>query len=129
MFCLDTSILIEIFDGKEEIKAKLEKINNRKLSITPIILCELYKGAVHSQVTQRRLQFIENLLKEVDLLEFNEYACKIFSYDYLKLKHAGKMVKDNDLMIAAICKAHQNTLITSDRKHFEHIPNLKLEVW
>ena len=52
-----------------------------------------------------------------------------FADDYLKLKNTGKLIKDFDLMIAAICKANDLVLITTDRKHFQQIPHLKVEVW
>jgi len=129
MICLDTSIIIEIFDGNKHIEKKLSNISSQELSINPIILCELYKGAVHSNITEKRLNFIEKLLQEVDLLNFNEHACKIFGEDYIKLKNIGKPIKDNDLIIASICKAHNATLITADKSDFYNIPHLKLEVW
>jgi tRNA(fMet)-specific endonuclease VapC len=129
MYCLDSSVIIDIFDDKKNIKSKLSAISTKPLAINPIILCELYKGSVHSQVTERRLGFINSLLQRVDLLEFNEHACRLFGEDYLKLKRSGKLIKDADLMIATICKAHNYTLITSDKKHFENIPGLKVEVW
>jgi tRNA(fMet)-specific endonuclease VapC len=129
MYCLDTSILIDIFDGKEDIKAKLEDLGDKRLSITALNLCELYKGAIHSGVTKKRMEYISNLLKHVDVIELNEYSCTLFGQDYLKLKSTGKLFKDFDLMIAAICKANNRILITSDRKHFVDIPNLKVELW
>jgi tRNA(fMet)-specific endonuclease VapC len=129
MYCLDTSILIDIFDGKESVKIKLENLGEERVSITPLNLCELYKGAIHSQVTKKRIKFITDLLKQVNLLDFNEDSCTIFGQDYLKLKRSGKPIKDFDLMIASVCKANNKILITSDKKHFIDIPNLKVEVW
>ena len=129
MYCLDTSSIVEIFDGKEYIIKKVEKIQNSNISINSIILCELYKGAFHSQVTAKRLDFIDKLLQQVDLLDFNEFSCRIFCEDYLNLKRQGKPIKDNNLMISSICKAHNKILITTDKKHFANIPGLKLEVW
>lgn len=129
MYCLDTSVIIDLFNGVERIKKNIEQLEGSPLSITPIVLCELYKGAAHSHVTDKRLQFIKNLLQQVELLEFNQLSCHFFGDDYLLLKRAGKIVKDMDLMIAAVCKAHSKILITSDKKHFEHIADLKTEVW
>ena len=123
MYCLDTSAIIKIFDGKEEIKKFLEKIQFSEISITPITLCELYKGAVHSKVTSRRLEFIERMMQQVTLLDFNEFSCKLFGEDYLNLKNNGKLISDNDLMLAAICKSHNKTLITSDND-FDRVQGL-----
>tara|TARA_Y100000310_G_scaffold124700_1_gene123487 strand:+ start:109243 stop:109632 length:390 start_codon:yes stop_codon:yes gene_type:complete len=129
MHCLDTSTLISIFDGDEDIVRKLEEISSSSVSITPIILCELYKGAAHANVTEKRLDFIKRLLRAVELLPLSENACSIFGTDYLQLKEKGAIIKDNDLMIASICKAHNATLITRDSKDFGKVKDLKFEVW
>ncbi len=129
MYCLDTSVLIDIFDGKQKIEKKLAKLEGKPIFITPIILCELYKGAAHAGVTRKRLQFIEKLLHVVDFLTFDEAVCKAFGDEYLRLKKKGKIIKDMDLMIAACCKTHNVVLVTSDSKHFSDIKGLALESW
>lgn len=129
MYCFDTSVLIDIFNGREQIKKKLEEVSHHILCINPITLCELYKGAAHSAATPRRLAFLESLQEQTEFLEFTELACQIYGDDYLKLKRAGTMVKDPDLMIAAICKAHNKILIMTDKRDFNRIPGLQLEVW
>ncbi len=129
MYCLDTSALIDIFDGVERIKHNLEQIQDKPLFITPITLCELYKGAAHAKVTEKRLEFIRNLFQTTEMLDFNQEACTIFGEDYLKLKRTGKMVKESDLMIASICKAHGKILISTDKRDFEKIIGLQLQLW
>lgn len=129
MYCLDSSVIINIFDGVIPIKENLEKIKSEELFITPIALCELYKGAIHSSITEKRIEYINELLQRVELLGFDMKSCMIFGEDYLRLKRLGRITKDADLMIASICKAHNKILITTDKKHFEDIPNLKVEAW
>ena len=128
MYCLDTCIIIDLFDGKEEIKERLSKVDAKTIVITPINVCELYKGAVLSKVTKQRLEFIENLLQRIEVTEFSKFSCATFGEDYRKMKTQGRTIKDIDLMIAAMCKAENAILITRD-KHFEHIPDLKVEFW
>ena len=129
MYCLDTSILIDIFDAKAQIEKKLKKIETSQLFITPIILCELYRGAAYARVKEKRLEFVEQILQVTDILPLGEMECRNFGKDYLELKKKGRPIKDADLMIAASCKAHNVTLITSDKKHFKNIPELQVEVW
>jgi len=54
-YCLDTNIIADIFRGNSIIKLNFEKIQNDTLFITPIVLCELYKGAFLSNKTQESL--------------------------------------------------------------------------
>ncbi len=129
MYCFDTSVCIDVFNGIERIRHNLVKMQKHTIYLTPITLCELYKGAAHSYVTQKRLSFIQELLQQTEFVELSPEACGIFGVDYLVLKRAGKLVKDMDLMIAAVCKLHNLTLITTDKRDFAKIPGLRLEVW
>jgi tRNA(fMet)-specific endonuclease VapC len=41
----------------------------------------------------------------------------------------GKPTGEVDALIAATAMAHEATLVTSNKKHFENIEGLKVEVW
>ena len=47
MYCLDTSIIIDIFHGDTDLVGRLEELKEESFDfyITPMTLCELYKGA------------------------------------------------------------------------------------
>ena len=124
MYCLDTNIIIDIFQGDKGLKTKFENLNPFiKLFITPITLCELYKGP-------RPLTLVDNFIESSDikLLNFNVVACKTFGEDYIRLKKKGKLTREADLMIASIAKVNNLILITRDKKHFENT-GVKIEVW
>ena len=80
MYCLDTDIIIDIFRGDEKLKEKFEKLVSLNIDffITPITLCELYKGAYKSEKTEEGLKLIEDFIKSIDLLKFEDSSCKIF---------------------------------------------------
>jgi len=120
MLCLDTNIIIDLFRGKLSLKNSQEEY-----AITPIIACELYKGA-YPEVRKHEAAQIDELLSYTTFLEFNAEACKIFGELYAELCKKGKQTSDADLMIASICKSHDVTLVTSNKKDFENIPGLKL---
>jgi len=42
---------------------------------------------------------------------------------------AGQRLDDPDLRIAAICVAHDLTLVTGNVRHFERVPGLRVENW
>ena len=47
----------------------------------------------------------------------------------LDTNHASALWRDNDLQIAAIALANSLVVLTSDRRHFNRIPDLKCENW
>ena len=126
MYCLDSNIVIENFSGNKQIESRLREIANHDVFITPVTLCELYKGAFLSNDLEKKVIMINNFLKAVNLLDFDTYSCELYGKIYSDLKKAGRLTQDFDLMIAAICKANNKILITRNKKHFENITELKL---
>ena len=129
MYCFDTNIIIDIFRGDNDLKAKLEKFSNTLTDVflTPITLCELYKGAYLHHNPIEKIREIEDFLSSFTLLEFDQEAAKKFGKEYSKLSKMGKLISEFDLMIACIVKMHDLILITRDKKHFENI-DVKIEV-
>lgn len=128
-YCLDTNIVIDFLRGKKDIIEKIAEINTLyQIFISPITLCELYKGAYLSKETEKNLIDIENFLLSVELLDFTKEACKKFGEEYSKLESKGKMTEEIDLMIAAIAKVRNLIIVTRNKRHFENI-DIKIEVW
>lgn len=129
MYCLDTNIVIDIFHGDEDLKLKLQKVmDSAEIFITPLSLCELYKGVYLFPNPEKELMDLNQFISSFDLLDFTSEACQIFGKEYAHLKKIGKMTQESDLMIAAIAKAHELIVVTRNKKHFENI-DVKLEVW
>ncbi len=97
-------------------------------SITPITLCELYRGAYGHHNADEKIRDVNAFIAHFKLLEFTALACHEFGKMYIMLETAGKMVSEFDLMIASLVKSHELILITRDRKDFEKT-GVKMEVW
>ncbi len=129
MYCIDTDIVIADFRGGESIKERLRGISTDSLFVTPITLCELYRGAFLSGNVEKNKLLIGKLLEKVNVLNFDLSACEIFGNAYKMLRNLGKLTQDIDLMTASICISNNLILITRNKKHFEKIKGLKLEEW
>ena len=131
MYCLDTNIIIDIFRGDDSLRKKLLMIQNwgADVAITTLTLCELYKGAYLASRRDEATRLIQDFLKSVVLLRHSEKSCELFGFDYSLLKEKGRLVPEPDLMIACVAKAEGKILVTRDRKHFQLVPDLNLEVW
>jgi len=131
VYCLDSNILIDFLRGDPKITAKIKGCikTNQILYTTPIILCELYKGAFMSSKPDEAVTLINQLMVDIKLLDFNEQACYIFGKLFKDLQNKGKPTQIPDLMIGSITKAYSLILITRNKKDFTNISNLKIEVW
>ena len=118
----DTNIIISAFLGDKEAISLLEK-TNESYSITPIVAAELFKGA-YLRNDKDKTEKIMKFVSDAGLLPFSIEACRIFGEKYAKLKKQGKLTQDLDLFIASISIAHNSTLVTKNKKHFENIKGL-----
>ena len=57
----------------------------------------------------------------------DEETCKIFGKARGRLRAAGLMIGDCDLLIGATALRHNLTLLTNNRRHFERIDSLCME--
>ena len=129
MYCLDSDAVIAHFRGDVSIKNFLNNLSAEDLFITPVTLCELYRGVFLSSNAEKNRLLVEKLLERINILNFDITSCEIFGKIYKTLKQSGKLTQDSDLMIASICISNDATLITKNKKHFENIKSLKIKEW
>lgn len=129
MYCLDTNIIVNYLRGDKETISKVNEASDAyELFITPLTLCELFRGAYLSSDSEIKIKQIKEFTDSFILLEFNEKVCIEYGKEYAKLCKLGKITENIDLMIACFTKVNNLILITRNKKHFENT-NIKIEVW
>lgn len=129
MFCLDTSIVIDIFRGDSALKKKMMQFQGQKFAITSITLCELFKSAWKSRDTEKAVQLITDFYKSVELLDFDAASANLFGLNSNVLEKKGSKIPEADLMIASLAMANNRILVTRDSRHFRKVPELNVEKW
>ena len=128
MYCLDTSVIIDILRGDNNIKFKVAELSNKgEIFLTPITLCELYKGAYSFHNQDEKIKDVEKFISFFQILNFDKFSCREFGKFYAKLKKSGVIICDFDLIIASIVKVNDLILITRD-KHFKNL-DIRTEIW
>lgn len=61
------------------------------------------------------------------LVGIDEETAKIFGRERGRLRAAGMIIGDLDLLIGATALQHTLTLLTNNRRHFERIDGLRIE--
>ena len=128
MTCLDTDFWVGLLRGNPEAIERLRSLAeiDAPISTTIITVCELYKGACLSKKVEQNKREIESKLRLVNILDLSEDAAKTFGE--LMLELSGREIGDLDTLIASICLANNEALITND-EHFYRIPDLSVEGW
>ena len=133
MACLDTTILIDLLGKKSHLKeraiAKVESLigNGQTLATTRFNVAELYVGVSRSRNPQREEKAIHSLLSNFEILEFTDTGARIFGFTTGYLQTIGKPSGDMDVLIAVTAMIHGRALVTRNPRHFQHIPDLRLE--
>lgn len=128
MILLDTNVIIAFFNGN---KAVLERIQAEidKITLSTLVIAELDYGAKASQKAKENLKKLDRFIDIVRVVPFDLECAKTFGSIKSKLRMLGKPTGEMDALIAATAMAHKAVLITGNRKHFENIEGLKIEVW
>ncbi len=133
MACLDTTLLIDLIGRraprKQQAIRKIRELarTGQTLATTRFNTGELYVGLARSKHRDRDAEIINTLLRDFEILEFNDAAARVFGSITGYLQQIGKPAGDMDVLIAATAMVHGHALVTHNTKHFRHIPNLDVE--
>jgi len=112
MVFIDTSVVIAFLAGDEKVVALVKEFAEKEdVKTTTITEYELLK---HKTALKRRLA--EDFLSEITVCSFDRAAARKAAQLYEKLREAGKMINENDLLIAGISLANDEVLLTRDQK-------------
>jgi tRNA(fMet)-specific endonuclease VapC len=109
---LDTSVIIDFLYGDRKIVALVKEILDKEdIKTTAITEYELLRHK-----TKIKKQAAERFLSGATVFPFDSTAAKEAALLFSELQDAGKMVNENDLLIAGISLAHDEVLLTRDKK-------------
>ena len=127
---IDTDRSIDYLHGKSATLGRVnELVRRRVLAISIVCVAELYEGVIYSREPTQRERTLKHFLKLTRLLPLDREIAKIFGRERGRLRKIKKadQVGDLDILIAATALRHNLTLLTNNRRHFEHIQGLCLE--
>jgi predicted nucleic acid-binding protein len=109
---LDTSVIIDFLAGDQKIVAIVKEIFNKEdIKTTTITEYELLRHK-----TKIRKRAAERFLSGAIVCSFDREAAKKAAVLFQELQAVGRMVNENDLLIAGIALAHDEVLLTRDPK-------------
>jgi len=56
----------------------------------------------------------------------SDEICRVFGENRARLRQRNQLIGDVDLLIGATCLQHNRVLLTTNRRHFERIPGLRM---
>ena len=112
MTFLDTSVIIDFLAGDQRIVAVIKEILSKEdIKTTTITEYELLRHK-----TKIKKQAAERFLSGVIVCSFDRDAAKKAALLFEELQDSGRMINENDLLIAGISLSHDEVLLTRDQK-------------
>lgn len=127
---LDTNILIYIIKHKpESIIEHFMKYKPQQIGISSIVYAEMMCGVYNSQQIERNLAAFHALVDNLIVIGFDNKAASLYAQHKARLKKAGQLISDNDLLIGCHALALGVPLISNNIREYQRIDGLKLENW
>ena len=130
MYLLDTNACIQILnDTSPPLVQRLARHAPSELRLCSIVKAELLYGARHSQRVAENLKLLAHFFAPFESLPFNDRCAEHYGQIRAELAEAGTPIGPNDLLIAAIARAYDMTLVTHNAEEFDQVNGLHLEDW
>lgn len=124
MVCLDTNIVIDYLHGDKKTVETVAKMalshGGKSLAITSITMYELFKSK-----KPKAEEALQGFVDDINLYNLDKDSALASARIFASLSEKGRMINENDILIAGIALANDDILITKD-KHFESIENAKI---
>ena len=125
----DTDIISFLIRGSSlSLKNRFESENSDNFSLSVLVYAEILFGLKKSgneQITNKVKTFIDNLR----IVDFSVEAAEVYSKIRIHLEKSGRPTGNMDLLIAASAITEGAVLVTHNTRHFQNIPDLKIEDW
>jgi len=130
MFLLDTNTCIRLLNRTHpDILKRYRRASPSEISICSVVKAELLYGARHSKEVEANLSRLALFFSPLSSLSFDDRCAAEYGQIRADLSVQGKLIGPNDLMIAAIARAHDALLVTHNVGEFSRVTGLRIEDW
>lgn len=127
----DSSEIIALERNRGMVEELIVGREDELFGISVVTVAELLHGVEQADTEIRRLKrqaFVEKVIELLPIFPFDVAVARIYARIWASLVLSGFTVGAHDLIIAATAISMDYTVITSNRRDFEKIAGLRLEV-
>lgn len=114
--------------GKYNLEDKFDKAGTEHCYISEMTLAELKFGVENSEKPEKNKKALDNFLSGIQVLPIF-HSLDLYAKEKARLRKAGTIIDDFDLLIAATSVTHKLIMVTNNTRHFKRIHGIKLEDW
>lgn len=128
---LDSSEIIALERNRGAVETLVADREDESFGISVVTVAELLHGVERADSETRKVRrqaFVEKVIEMIPVFPFDMGAARIYARIWASLVQRGFTVGAHDLIIAATAISLDYTVITANRRDFEKIEGLRLEV-
>ena len=115
--------------GDQQVFSRLDALDRDAWAISSLVYAELHFGLAKGQLQERSARALEKFLRAAPVIPFDTHAAREAAIVRAELEQLGTPSGVIDQLIAGQARYLGATLVTSNTKHFEKVPGLRLENW
>lgn len=129
-YLLDANTCIRILNSSsDEVLRRFTASQPADIVLCSVVKAELLYGARRSARVDFNLKRLEHFSAPLQTLAFDESCAHDYGLIRADLAAQGTPIGANDLMIAAIARAHDLILVTHNTGEFRRVVGLRIEDW
>lgn len=129
-YLLDTDTCVAIIRKRPaRVLQRLQQQHPGTVGVSAITVAELSVGAAKSAQPEQNAAALAQFLLPLDVYAFDYGAAQTYGQVRAELERQGTPIGSMDLLIAAHALSLDLTVVTHNIRHFDRIPNIRLEDW
>ena len=126
---LDSDILVAALRGDEQTKNKIKSIKTEKCFTTVVSIIELFQGAMIHSKREEKVKDVYNLFSSINVYNLDFSSSVVAATIFSKNRLSGNIIDAFDVLIASICLAKNEKIITRNVSDFSRIKGLDIDKW
>ncbi|MDE2837264.1 MAG: type II toxin-antitoxin system VapC family toxin [Chloroflexota bacterium] len=125
-YLVDTDWVIDYLHRADRTARRLEELLPRGVGLSVVSLAELYDGLAGSKDPDADSEALRLFLEAIAVVPLDDAACRVFGKERARLREAGNIIGDMDILIGATAISNDLTLLTNNRRDFERLQGLHI---
>jgi tRNA(fMet)-specific endonuclease VapC len=129
-YLFDTNHLSAAIDDEAGVRGRIlgARQAGHRLGTCVPVLCELETGLERTRRREQNRRILRTLLRQIRIWPLDPPMARVYAEIYHDLRARGRVLSQVDMMLAALGRSLDATLLTDDRD-FEALPGLRVENW
>lgn len=129
-YLLDTNIIIFWLKKRYSIGDKIAEVGEDNCFVSDVTVAELRFGVECSEpaLIEQKRKRLADILIWLQVIPF-AVAIELYAKEKARLRSAGEMIPDFDLLIGATAVQQNMKMVTNNTKHISKIQGIDIEDW